>query len=138
MGPSDVGAALVALDARIVTTKRTVGAGAFFNARATCSTILEADELIKEIRIPKPPEGARQKYAKFTLRKPIDFAIVSVASMVVVKDGVCKDARIVLGAVAPEPLRAEGAETAIKGRPIDEKAAAEAAEAAVEGSSPLP
>jgi len=137
VGPSDVGAALVALDARIVTTKRTVGAGAFFNARATCSTILEADELIREIRIPKPPEGARQKYAKFTLRKPIDFAIVSVASMVVVKDGVCKDARIVLGAVAPEPFRAKSAEAAIKGRPIDEKAAAEAAEAAVLGSSPL-
>jgi hypothetical protein len=137
VGPSDVGAALVALDARIVTTKRTVGAGAFFNANATCSTILEADELIREIRIPKPPEGARQKYAKFTLRKPIDFAIVSVASMLVVKDGVCKDARIVLGAVAPEPLRAKSAEAAIKGRPIDEKVAAEAAEAAVQGSSPL-
>ncbi|MGA2109366.1 MAG: pyridine nucleotide-disulfide oxidoreductase, partial [Syntrophorhabdales bacterium] len=82
-------------------------------------------------------EGARQKYAKFTLRKPIDFAIVSVASMLVVKDGVCKDARIVLGAVAPEPLRAKSAEAAIKGRPIDEKVAAEAAEAAVQGSSPL-
>jgi CO/xanthine dehydrogenase FAD-binding subunit len=137
VGPSDLGVALVALDARIVTTKRTVGARAFFTARATCSTILEADELIKEIRIPQPPAGARQKYAKFTLRKPIDFAIVSVASMIVVKNGVCKDARIVLGAVAPEPLRAESAEKAIKGRPIDEKAAAEAAEAAVEGSLPL-
>jgi NADPH-dependent glutamate synthase beta subunit-like oxidoreductase/CO/xanthine dehydrogenase FAD-binding subunit len=137
VGPSDLGVALVALDARIVTTKRTVSAGAFFRPSATCSTILGSDELIKEIRIPKAPEGARQKYAKFTLRKPIDFAVVSVASVVSVKDGVCKDARIVLGAVAPEPLRVKSAEKAIKGRPIDEKAAAQAAEAAVEGSLPL-
>ena len=137
VGPSDVGAALVALDARIVTTKRTIGAEAFFKPSATCSTILEADELIKEIRIPKPPEGARQKYTKFTLRKPIDFAVVSVASVVLVKDGVCKDARIVLGAVAPRPMRAERAEEAIKGRPIDEKVAAQAAETAMEGCLPL-
>ena len=109
----------------------------FFDARATCSTALDADELIKEIRVPKPPAGARQKYAKFTLRKPIDFAVVSVASVVTVKDGVCKDARIVLGAVAPKPLRAEGAEAMMRGRPIDEKCADDAAEAAVAGSVPL-
>jgi CO/xanthine dehydrogenase FAD-binding subunit len=137
VGPSDVAIALVALDGRIVTTKRTVDARAFFDARATCSTVLAADELIKEVRVPKPPAGARQKYTKFTLRKPIDFAVVSVASVVSVKDGVCRDARIVLGAVAPKPLRAEGAEAVMRGRPIDEKCADDAAEAAVAGSVPL-
>jgi len=54
-----------------------------------------------------------------------------------VDDGVCKDACIVLGGVAPEPLRADKAEAVIKGQPIDGKAAAEAAEAAMEGAMPL-
>jgi hypothetical protein len=137
VGPSDVAIALVALGASIVTTKRTVGADRFFSASATRSTVLEPDELIKEILIPKPPAGARQKYDKFTLRTPIDFALVSVASVFTVKGGICEDARIVLGAVAPEPLRAYQAEEAMKGRPVDEKSAAEAAEAAVAGAIPL-
>ena len=120
VNPSDIAIALVALDARIVTTKRSLPAELFFKATATSSTVLEADELIKEIQIPKPPAGARQRYEKFTLRKPIDFAVVSVASILTVDNGVCKDARIVLGAVAPEPVRARKAEEAIKGRTLDE------------------
>jgi CO/xanthine dehydrogenase FAD-binding subunit len=137
VGPSDVGVALIALDARIVTTKRKVTAQNFFNASATCSTVLDPDELIKEIQIPKTPVGALQKYDKFVLRKPIDFAVVSVASMLTTSDHICKDIRIVLGGVAPEPIRAKKAEDVIKGRSIDGKIAAEAAEATVEGATPL-
>jgi CO/xanthine dehydrogenase FAD-binding subunit len=137
VGPSDLAMALVALDARVVTTKRSVPAQIFFSASATNSTILEGDELIKEIRIPKPPAGSRQRYDKFTLRKPVDFAIVSVASVLTLKDGVCKDARLILGAVAPKPLRVRDAEEILKGRTIDETTAAEVAEAALEGAQPL-
>jgi NADPH-dependent glutamate synthase beta subunit-like oxidoreductase len=137
VGPSDVGIALVALGASIVTTKRTLRANDLFTASATSSTLLGRDELIKEIRIPRPPAGARQRYDKFTLRKPIDFAVVSVASIVDVDQGVCKDARIVLGAVAPAPLRAVAAEAAIIGKPVDEDLAVRAAEEAVAGASPL-
>ena len=82
--PSDVAMALVALDASIITTKRSVPAQVFFNATATSSNVLDADELIKEIVIPKPTAGSIQRYEKFTLRKPIDFAIVSVASVMTV------------------------------------------------------
>ena len=137
VGPSDMAMALVALGARIITSKRSVPAQVFFNASATHSNILEGDELIKEVRIPRPPEGTRQVYEKFTLRKPIDFAIVSVASVVTMDDGVCKDVRIVLGAVAPEPLRAREAEAFLKGRPIDETTAGEAGELAIGGAKPL-
>jgi CO/xanthine dehydrogenase FAD-binding subunit len=137
VGPSDVAVALVALDARIVTTKKSMAARAFFSASATSSTVLDKDELIKEIRIPKPGAGVRQVYEKFTLRKPIDFAIVSVAAVVTLKDGVCEDARIVLGSVAPEPLRARAAESYLKGRKVDEASAGKAAELALEGVRPL-
>jgi CO/xanthine dehydrogenase FAD-binding subunit len=125
------------LDAKIVTTKRTVEAQDFFTASATGSTILDADELVTEIRIPAPPEGAKQNYLKFTLRDPIDFAIVSVASVITVERGTCKDARIVLGAVAPAPVRATKAEEVIKGRPIDQNSAEATAEQSVADAVPL-
>jgi NADPH-dependent glutamate synthase beta subunit-like oxidoreductase len=137
VGPSDLAIALVALDASIVTSKRTVSAQAFFSASATSSTVLESDELIKEVRIPKPPKNAQQRYVKFTLRKPIDFAIVSVASVISSKNGICSDAKIMLGAIAPSPLRAVAAEAAIKGKPIDEESAAEAAKLAMGSVQPL-
>ena len=86
---------------------------------------------VREVRIPAPAENARQSYKKFTLREPVDFALVSVASVLTFNDGVCKDARIVLGAVAPEPVRARSAEKILKGRTIDEARALEAAKEAL-------
>jgi NADPH-dependent glutamate synthase beta subunit-like oxidoreductase len=137
VGPSDIAVALVALDANIVTTRRKLSAQAFFTATASSSTVLEPDELIKEVQIPNPPRGSEQRYLKFTLRKPIDFAIISVASVISKKDGVCRDARIILGAVAPAPLRAKGAEAVLRGKPINEGIAAEVAKTALGAVQPL-
>ena len=137
VNPSDVGTALVALDAQVVTTKRRIDARAFFTAHAAASTLLDADEVITEIRIPKPPQGARQSYLKFTLRKSVDFAVVSVAAVITTANGECTDARIALGAVGPAPVRAFAAEEALRGKPLSEAAAVEAAEAALAGAAPL-
>ena len=137
VNPSDIGMALIALDASIKTSQRTIDAQGFFTAGATASTMLDANELVTEIQIPPPPQGARQHYRKFTLREPVDFAIVSVASVITLKEGICADARIILGAVAPAPVRAGKAEEIIKGHPIDEASADEAAEFALRDAKPL-
>jgi NADPH-dependent glutamate synthase beta subunit-like oxidoreductase len=137
VGPSDLAIALVALDASVVTNKRTLPAPAFFAASAAHSTVLEQDELIKEIRIPRPPRRARQSYLKFTLRKPLDFSIVTVASVIEAKNGICSAARITMGAVAPAPIRATEAEKFLKGKPINEDHAAQAAELALGEATPL-
>ncbi len=137
VGPSDLAVALVALEACIITTRRNLAAQDFFAPTAHRTNVLEPDELIREIRVPRPPRGARQSYVKFTLRKPIDFALVSVATVIAVKDGVCRGARITLGAVAPAPYRARAAEDAIIGRAIDERAAADAAALALSEAKPL-
>jgi xanthine dehydrogenase YagS FAD-binding subunit len=136
--PSDMAIALTALDAKIKIQspqgRRTVVVKDFFK---TLGNVLEPDEIITEIQVPRPLDEARQTFFKFTLRKPVDFAIVSVASVIRVKDGLCQDLRIVLGAVAPIPVRATEVEQAIKGKVIDGLTAAEAAEAAVAGARPL-
>jgi xanthine dehydrogenase YagS FAD-binding subunit len=136
--PSDMAIALTALDAKVkIQTpigSRTIGVKDFFK---TLKNVLEPGEMVTEIQVPKPLDKARQTFLKFTLRKPVDFAIVSVASVITVRDGVCKDAKIVLGAVAPIPVRATDVEQSIKGKIIDATMAAEAAEAAVAGARPL-
>jgi xanthine dehydrogenase YagS FAD-binding subunit len=50
---------------------------------------------------------------------------------------VCKDARVVLGGVAPIPWRAKAAEAALKGHKITEAVAIKAAQASTQGAIPL-
>jgi xanthine dehydrogenase YagS FAD-binding subunit len=136
--PSDTATALSALNAEIeiVGSKgsRWVPVGGFFTALGNC---LGPNDVVTGVKVPLPPNGARQSFLKFTLRRPVDFAVASVASLITVDDGVCTGARIVLGAVAPMPLRAEESEHAILGKPLDEASAEEAARASVSGARAL-
>lgn len=136
--PSDMAVALSALEAKVGIAgskgQRKVPIADFYTV---LGNILGQDEIVTAIEVPRIAKGARQAFLKFTLRKPIDFALVSVASVIAVEEGICLDARIALGGVAPTPLRAEIAETALKGKPLNEKAAEAAAEAAVVYAKPL-
>lgn len=136
--PSDTAIALTALDANLEISGaqgvRNVSIHKFFT---TLGNILEPDEILTHIQIPKPAAGAQQAFLKFTLRKPIDFAIVSVAIFVTLQDGRYKEARIALGAVAPTPLRAFEAEQFIKGKAVNEKTIADAAKIVVADAKPM-
>jgi xanthine dehydrogenase YagS FAD-binding subunit len=135
---SDTAIALSALEAKIKIAgakgTRSVPISDFFTPSGNA---LKQDELVTQVKIPYPPQGCRQTFLKFRLREPVDFAIVSVASVITVKDGVCADVRIVFGGVAPTPLRAKGAEHVIKGRPLNAATAEDAARAAVSGARGL-
>jgi NADPH-dependent glutamate synthase beta subunit-like oxidoreductase len=136
---SDIGIALVALDAQVKIAGsdgvKLIPVKDFFGSMGN---ILETDEVVTEIQVPRPPKNAKQVFLKFRLREAIDFAIVSVASVITSNgNGVCQDARIALGAVAPGPVRAVAAERAVKGKAIDAATAEAASAAAVEGTIPL-
>jgi xanthine dehydrogenase YagS FAD-binding subunit len=135
---SDLAIALAALAAAVKTVRpvgeRTIPLSDFYD---TLGPVLEADELVTEIRIPAPAENTMQRFSKFRLRESIDFALVSVAVVLDMAQGVCRDARIVLGAVAPVPYRAVAAEDVVRGRPLDERQAGLAAEAALRDAKPM-
>ena len=114
--PSDIGPALIALDAVIQTTRRTLPAGDFFACQIKSSTVLEPGELVTEVRIPNRSRGSRSVYRKYRQRQSIDFPIVSVAVRLEVIAGKINDARVVLGAAAPLPLRARATEDFLRGR----------------------
>ena len=70
-------------------------------------------------------------YLKHSIRGTVDLAIVGIAAVIVLEPGeICKDIKIVLGAVSPTPVRAKKAEAVLKGKKIDdtliEKASQEA------------
>ncbi|MEW6667064.1 MAG: FAD-dependent oxidoreductase [Thermodesulfobacteriota bacterium] len=134
VGASDIAPVLMAMDATIRTTKRTVLASKFFSAGAG---LLAHDELIMGVTIPALPEGARCGYTKFRMRNSIDFPIVSLATLFEMDSGTFRDARIVLGAVAPVPVRVAAAEEFLKGKTPCEEVAEEAAALAVKGAIPL-
>ncbi len=135
---SDTAVALEALNARVkiagVRGTRTIPVAEFFGSFPNA---LEQGDIVTEIQVPPLRDGARQTFVKFRLREAIDFALVSVASVVSIEKGMCQDARVVLGAVAPRPLRAITAEKVLIGRPLDDKQAAAAAEATLEDALPL-
>jgi NADPH-dependent glutamate synthase beta subunit-like oxidoreductase/CO/xanthine dehydrogenase FAD-binding subunit len=136
--PSDMGVVLVALGAQVKIAKpggtRTIPIENFFDS---LRNTLKEDEMLIEIQVPQPSDGAKQTFLKFRLRESVDFPIVSVASIITIDGGVCRDARIALGAVAPAPIRAAMVEQAIKGKAINAATAESASKAAITGVIPL-
>ncbi len=133
VNPSDVAPAIVALNARIKTTRQLIEAEKFWDMSVPGSTILAADEIVTEIQIPAPPEGVKSGFIKFALRKSIDFPIVNCAAAV----GGGR-ARICLNAVYNKPYRALKAEVAMQKKKIDAEAADAAGAAAIDDARVLP
>ena len=133
---SDISPVLIALDAEIKTTKKTLPAAELFAEKLKVKDMLDPDELVTEIDIPVR-EGVNAHYDKFRLRDSVDFAMVSLASAYELEGGVIKSARLVFGGVAPVPLRREAAESYLTGKAPTEETAEEAARIALEGAVPF-
>jgi xanthine dehydrogenase YagS FAD-binding subunit len=139
--PSDLAPALIALDARAKITgpggSRVVPMEEFFvlpKEDLHHETILKADEILEEVQIPAPMQGAKQVWLKHRIRQVWDFAILSVACQVQVRGTAVSDIRLVLGAVAPAPWRCHTAERLLRGSAltpenVDRAIAAELAKA---------
>lgn len=132
---SDTAPALIALDAKIVTNKKTYSAETFFDGFK--ETVMAADEIVTEIQITPPAAGSKQVFVKTSIRKAVDFALVSCAMVITPGTGTITSARVALGAVAPIPRRATKVEDALKGQTISAALADTAAAAAVDGATAL-
>lgn len=130
---SDLAPALIALDANIITTKKAVHAEVFFSLE----DILDSDEIVKEIEVPVQKQKSVQNYLKFRIRNAIDFPIVSLASVLNSNKGRFAKTKIVLGAVAPIPLRMHAVEKYLNGKEATKAVAEEAGEIAVRDVKPL-
>ncbi len=99
------------------------------------STVLGEDELLKEIYV--PTIKGKGVYVKLSPRTRMDLAVVGVAAFWDVKDGIFKDIRIGLGAVAPTPIRAKNAESRLMGDSLGDQLIEEAAAMAAKEARPI-
>lgn len=99
-------------------------------------TRLAEGEILTGVTVPEQ-ETTGSTYLKFGLRRSGALAVVGVAVAVTMEGPVVKEARIVLGAVAPVPMRARAAEETVRGREFDRSLAEEAGVAAAAESRPI-
>ena len=117
---------------------REVDAGEFFqlpNVNLYGETVLQPNEILTHVILPAP--GQRSASYEVRFKQSHDWPL-ALASVNLVMDGAAvKSARIVMGAVAPIPWRAQAAERLLSGKTITEATALEAATAAVAGAKGL-
>jgi carbon-monoxide dehydrogenase medium subunit len=100
-------------------------------------TVMNPDEILKEIRIPPMPGNNQGVYIKLSPRSRMDLAVVGVAALLGMENGIIRRIRIGLGAVSPTPTRAKDAEDCLLGEKANDDVISKAARLASEESKPI-
>jgi CO/xanthine dehydrogenase FAD-binding subunit len=134
---ADLASALLALSAEVVLVSekgtRMVDLGDFFIGPG--KTECRPDELLAEISIPLP--RGKSVFLKRGRREAMSLSIVNVAVCLEMEDGICKKARMAMGAVAPTPIRCARAERLLVDKRVDRELISRCAKEAVGASTPI-
>jgi CO/xanthine dehydrogenase FAD-binding subunit len=93
-------------------------------------TVLAHDELVVEVHVPCPLPHSGGVYIKHAPREAMDLAIIGVAALITLDDGMCSQAKICLGNVGPTPVTAIKAEGILQGKPFSAELVRQASEMA--------
>jgi xanthine dehydrogenase YagS FAD-binding subunit len=101
--------------------------------------LLRPGEIITEVIVPAPSANVRSVYLEAREKQSFDWPLVSAAVVIDRTSGArtVRDARVVMGAVAPIPWRSPEAEAVLKRGLLDESLARAAAEAALKEAQPM-
>ncbi|MDA2933174.1 xanthine dehydrogenase family protein subunit M [Acidobacteria bacterium AH-259-D05] len=142
--PSDSATALLALEARFRIVgpdqERWVPASEFFvlpRDDVSRENVLKADEVLVEVELPPAEENGKSTYRKIMDREAWTHAVLSVAIALQIREGICRKARVVLGAVAPIPWQLPEVDQMLAGERLTPELAREAGKVAVSGAQPL-
>lgn len=84
--------------------------------------LIEPQELLTRIRLPRQTSGLQHYYRKVGTRKAQAISKVCFAAGARLNGGVIADLRIALGSVAPIPIRCAATEAALRGQKLDRSA----------------
>ena len=144
--PSDLAPMLVALGATVSVTgatgKRIIPLDKFFtlpsDGNIRRENVLKNDDIITHINVPASAVAAKSTYLKFKERESLDFALASAAvALRLGPNDAVREARIVLGGVAPIPWRVPAAERFLAGKKLTPDVLAETAKIALAEAKPL-
>jgi aerobic carbon-monoxide dehydrogenase medium subunit len=134
----DWGATLLTLETSVICAgpqgERSVKLEEFFKDAYT--TVLEREELLREIVVKKPPKNSGGAYLAFKRSAPVYATASAAVQLTLDGEDSCKDARIVLGCVGLTAIRAKQAESELQNKRIDERSMERAAAAAREAAEP--
>jgi CO/xanthine dehydrogenase FAD-binding subunit len=100
-------------------------------------TAMQHGEVMTSIHVPVPQPKSGASYMRISARCGVDIAAVGVGVMTVFNGKGCKEARVVLGAVAPIPMRATKTEDLLKGRQWTQGLVEEGGNLAAEEAKPI-
>lgn len=145
VAPSSAAVAVLALDGSLELTsaargKRKVAIKDFYvrpDVNPRKFNVMEPDELLTAIDIPKPAAGTRSRYQKYGEKESHDWAIADAGIVLEMDGNFCKRAVVAMGAASPVVRRSTEAEAALTGKPITRETARAAGQASMTGAMPL-
>lgn len=145
VAPSSAAVALLALNASVELEsakkgKRTLAIKDLYvqpDANPTKFSVIEGDELLTAVTIPKPALGTRSAYQKYGERESFDWAIADAGIVLEMDGNVCRRAVVTMGAASPVVRRSPEAEAMLTGKSINEETARAAGKAAMTNVQPL-
>ncbi|MBF0501204.1 MAG: FAD binding domain-containing protein [Candidatus Riflebacteria bacterium] len=131
---SDLPPALLALDTEVVLRRgkeeRVLPIGKLYETRPT--DVIKADELVTEIRVSEFATSTGTAFQKVARTKN-DYALITVAVRLTLKDGLISEARVALNGLTRRPCRITSVETFLTGKKCDKDIFREAAKKAGDG-----
>ncbi|MFL5653823.1 MAG: FAD binding domain-containing protein [Ktedonobacteraceae bacterium] len=100
-------------------------------------TVLQPDEMIREIRVPAMQTNQRGLFLRLGLRRAQAISVIDFAIVLTFDEEVITDARIALGSLAPTIVHARTVETYLRGKALDEAVCREAGQLALNDASPI-
>jgi len=141
--PSSLAVPLIAYGARVRVTgpsgAREIDLGEFYQMPSQNlygETVLAPNEIVTHVLLPPTGNGRSASY-EVRLKQSHDWPLALASVSLVMERNTVRSARVVIGAVAPIPWRARGAERVLAGKVVDEAVALEAATAAVAGAKAM-
>lgn len=130
---------LVALEAELLiqskNEKRWVSLSDFY--QGVRKTLLKNNEMVTDLRFRKMRPDQKGSFIKYILRNTHGISVANVTVVLGFEEGLIKDARISLGAVAPTILRAKNAEKYLLGKKIKKETIEETGKLCFEAAKPI-
>ncbi len=138
---ADMAAILLAMDCRVkiasYKSEKTIGLDQFYTGPN--QTVINRGEVLSEIIISNDIERFKGVYLKYGPRRAMDIGIVNLALLLDAdyERGLCNQVMIAMGAVAPTPIRAKGAEALLNGNRLKAGLISKVAQAAADEARPI-
>jgi 4-hydroxybenzoyl-CoA reductase subunit beta len=139
----DLAPALIALDAkvRLVSAhgERTIPLNELYTGNGASPRAIKPEEILVHVEVPALPAGTITAYAKFAVRKAIDFPLASVGALVALegKEKLCRAARVVIGGVGMRPDEVKTIAQLLEGNKLSRELIEEASDLAFKAARPV-